>query len=160
MKYTIGLSCSLFAFSLWGCMNNLDESTTGTDRDHTSVLEAQLSGTALDFITFRNNGTVSVTSSNASFVGFVSPTPLTVVGAGQSDQYTETGIGNVTSFDIDYSAGDKKCHYHSVSVPNSSGICIFTENAKSTGLVFASCTATLTGFNGTSCSQAVTFTMQ
>jgi len=160
MKYATGLSIPLFLFSLWGCTSNLDESTAGTEPDNTSVLEAQLSGTAFDFITFTNNGTVSVTSSGVNVAGFVSPTPLTVVTAGQSDQYTETGIGNVTSFHINYSAGSKTCHFDSASFPGTSGGCTFTKNAQSQGGTFATCTATVTGVDLTTCSQAVTFTMR
>lgn len=160
MKYATGLSISLFLFSLWGCVSNLDESTAGMEQDDISVLEAQLSGTAFDFITFTNNGTVSVTSSGANFAGTVSPTPLTVVAAGQSNQYTETGIGNVTSFHIDYTAGSKKCHFDSASFPNISGSCTFTKNAQSQGSTFATCTATITGVNLTTCSQSVTFSMR
>lgn len=160
VKHVIGLSFSLFLFSLYGCVSNLDESTTGTGQGDTSVLEAQLSGTAFDFITFTNSGTASVTSSGASFAGTVSPAPLAVVAAGQSDQYAETGIGNVTSFHIDYTSGSKKCHFDSASFPNTSGGCTFTKNAQSQGSTFATCTATVTGFDLTTCSQSVTFSMR
>jgi len=132
MKHTTGLAIALFLSLLEGCVSNLDGPPANTNQEDTSATEAQLSGTAFDFITFTNNGTVSVTSSGANFAGTVSPTPLTTVTAGHSDNYTETGIGNVTSFHIDYTAAfTKKCHFDSASFPNSSGGCTFTKNAQS-----------------------------
>jgi len=113
----------------------------------------------MDSITFKNNGTVSVTSSGASFAGTLTNPPASTVGPGGSDFYTEIGIGNVTSFHIDYSAGGKRCHFDSASFPSGAS-CSFTKNAQSQGSTFATCTATLTSFDFMTCSQSVTFTMQ
>jgi hypothetical protein len=143
----------------------MEEPATGQEQGGTSVLEAQLSGTAVATITFTNRGTATANSSSANFAGFLTPAPASSVNAGQSDHYTETGIGNTSSFHIDYTAGSKKCHFDSASFSDGGTLitppaCKFTKNAQSQGSTFATCTATLTAFDLMTCSQSLTFSMQ
>lgn len=130
----------------------------------TSTIDEAATGTATNSITFNNKTTVSVNSGSLNVAGFMTPTPKGTVTAGASDFYTETGIGTVTSFHITYTAqtGGKACHFDSASFPNTPPTpgCTFTKNAQSQGSTFATCTATLTSFDNTTCSQSVTFSMQ
>jgi hypothetical protein len=159
MKYADCVTLSLLLLPMWGCISSPEDPTAGNDQGDVSAVKAELTGTATDSITFKNNGTVLVTSSGANFAGFLSKPPAPTVAPGGIDLYTETGIGNITSFHIDYSAGSKKCHFDSASFPSGSS-CTFTKNAQSQGGTFATCTATLTSFDFSTCSQSVTFTMQ
>ena len=163
MKTARYMTISLILLPLWGCLSSTDEPPAGAEQEGSSVLEAQLSGTAKATITFIN--AVDVISSGASFAGFMTPTPLASVPAGHGDLYVETGIGNVTSFGINYTAGGKKCHFDSAAFPGGGTIltppfCMFTKNAQSQGSTFATCTATVTAVDLTTCSQSVTFSMQ
>lgn len=159
MKIRECMARLLLLVPMWGCLASSDEPAAGDDRENASAIESDLAGTAFDTITFTNNGAAAVTSSGVSFAGTVSPSPAATVGAGQSNTYVETGVGNVTSFHIDYSAGGKKCHFDSASFPNGAS-CTFTKNALSQGSAFATCTATLTAFDLQTCSQSVSFTMR
>ena len=112
-------------------------------------------------ITATNNTTSTVSPSSASYAGTVTPTPLPLL-AGQSQPYTNTGIGNITSFHIDYSnTAGKKCHYDAASFNQSTPTspCVYTKAAKSTGSTYATCTATVTSAstNPANCSFSVTF---
>ncbi|HEX4421220.1 MAG TPA: hypothetical protein VH165_25070 [Kofleriaceae bacterium] len=144
---------------MWGCLATADDPAGDESSGETSAVTSELTGTASDGITFKNNGTASVTPSGLNIAGFLSSQPVSPVLPGGGDSYTETGVGNITSFHIDYSAGSKRCHFDSASFPSGSS-CTFTKNAQSQGGTFATCTATLTSFNLMTCSQTVTFTMQ
>lgn len=112
-------------------------------------------------ITATNSTTTMVSPSSASYAGTVAPTPA-ALSAGQSQIYVNTGIGNVTSFHIDYSnTAGKKCHYDAASFNQSTPTspCVYTKAAKSTGSTYATCTATVTSVstNPANCSFSVTF---
>ena len=165
MRHHRHMTVLVFLLPLWGCMSGTDNPAAGDEQEDTSLVEAQLSGTAVARFTFVNNGTVTVNSSGVNFAGSLSNPPAASVNAGQSDQYTETGIGNITSFHIDYTAGSKKCHFDSAAFPDGGTIltppaCKFTKNALSQGSTAATCTATITAFNLETCSQSVTFSMR
>lgn len=148
---------SFYSLALLACVNpDADTDATGE-----AIIVPAISAT--DTITFNNKTSVTVNSGSFNFAGTVSPTPLASVGPGGSDVYTETGIGTVTSFHVTYTAqtGGKACHFDSASFSNAPNPgCTFTKNAQSQGSTFATCTATLTSFNNTTCSQSVTFSMQ
>jgi hypothetical protein len=153
----MGFILPVFCIALVACFD------TDTDAGAESASEAITTNlaTATDTITLFNNTGVIVDSGSFNFAGTVSPTPLSSVSAGGSDFYTETGIGTTTSFHVTYTArtGGKVCHFNSASFLNGSS-CSFTNNGQSQGGTFATCTATLTSFNNTICSQSVTFKMQ
>lgn len=112
-------------------------------------------------ITATNNTTTTVSPSNASYAGTVNPTPIALF-AGQSQPYLNTGLGNITSFHIDYSnTAGKKCHFDAASFNQSTPTspCLYPVAAKSTGSTYATCTATITSAssNPANCSFSVTF---
>lgn len=116
-------------------------------------------------ITATNNTTTTVSPSSASYAGTVNPFPLLSISPTQSQFYVNTGIGNVTSFHIDYSnTAGKKCHFDAASFNQSTPTspCVYTKAAKSTGSTYASCTATVTSAstNPANCSFAVTLKIQ
>ncbi len=154
MKYIKSMVASFFFLPMWACISNTDEPPAEME------LSAQLSGTARATITFNN--TIDVSSDTVQVAGFLDKTPSSFVPANQGDRYTETGIGNITSFHINYTAGSKKCHFDSAAFPSSgtNPVCTFTKNAQSQGTTFANCTATITNFDFGTCSQSVTFSMQ
>lgn len=134
---------------------------TDTDTDTT---EQAATGPARNTITFRNQTAVGVTSSSVQFAGFMNPAPASSVGSGASDFPVEQNSSPILSFHITYTTqtGGKVCHFDSASFPNSFPTpgCTFTKGAQSQGSTFATCTATITSFDNTTCSQSVTFTMQ
>lgn len=112
-------------------------------------------------ITATNSTTTTVSPSNASYAGTVNPTPLPLL-AGQSQLYLNTGLGNITSFHIDYSnTAGKKCHYDASSYNQTvtGSPCVYNKAAKSTGGTYANCTATVTAasVDPANCSFSVTF---
>lgn len=157
MRIAMGLMLSVFGIASAACVDI--DTDAGTDTGSEAITAN--AATATDTITFFNNTSVIVDSGSFNFAGTVSPTPLSSVSAGGSDFYTETGIGTVTSFHVTYTArtGGKVCHFNSASFLNGSA-CSFTNNGQSQGSTFATCTATLTSFSNTTCSQSVTFKMQ
>jgi hypothetical protein len=115
-------------------------------------------------ITATNNTTTTVTPSNANYAGYVTPLPAQII-ASQSQSYTNVGLGNVTSFHIDYSnTAGKKCHFDAASFNQSTPTspCLYPVAAKSTGGTYATCTATITSVssNPANCSFSVTFTIR
>jgi hypothetical protein len=165
MQYAKYVVISLLIFPTWGCVSNADESTAGAEPETSSARDEVISGTAIAMITFTNSSTSTANSDSANFAGTVMPTPMSSVTAGLSDHYTETGIGNVTSFHINYTVGSKKCHFDTASFPAGGTIltppaCTFTKMAQSQGSTFATCTATLTAFDLNTCSQSVTFSIR
>lgn len=113
-------------------------------------------------ITATNNTTTTVSPSNASYAGTVNPFPLLSIATTQSQFYVNTGIGNVTSFHVDYSnTAGKKCHFDAASFNQSTPTspCLYPVAAKSTGGTYATCTATITSAssNPANCSFSVTF---
>jgi len=112
-------------------------------------------------ITATNNTTTTVSPSNASYAGTVAPLPAQLI-AGQNQLYINTGLGNLTSFHIDYSnTTGKKCHYDASSYNQTitGSPCVYNKAAKSTGTTYASCTATATSASTdpANCSFSVTF---
>lgn len=112
-------------------------------------------------ITAANNTTTTVSPTGANYAGTVTPTPV-AVNSGLSRTYINTGIGNITSFHIDYSnAAGKKCHYDAASFNTTTPTspCLYTKAAKSTGSTYANCTATVTSAstNPANCAFSVTF---
>lgn len=118
-------------------------------------------------ITTTNGTTSTVTPSGQNFAGTVLPLPQAIL-ARQSQAAVNTGIGNVTSFHIDYkqTTGGKGCHYDAASYSNigPTGIksCIYTKAAQSNGSSYATCSATVTSFSSdpNNCSFAVTFSIK
>lgn len=115
-------------------------------------------------ITAENNTTTTVSPSSASYAGTVFPAPAPI-SATLSQTYINTGLGNITSFHIDYSnTAGKKCHFDAVSFNQSTPTspCLYPVAAKSTGGTYATCTATITSAssNPANCSFAVTFKIQ
>ncbi len=166
MKYSFIFAVA-FLLPSSGCLSITDPADPDYDAlvEPTSTAQSPLIGTAVATITFKNNGTTTATSSGLNFAGTVSPTPAAMVLAGQSNQYVETGITNISSFHIDYTAGNKKCHFDVAAVPSAGTIftppsCMFTKNAQSQGTASATCTATLTAFDLNTCSQSISFSMQ
>lgn len=115
-------------------------------------------------ITAKNNTTTTVSPSSASYAGTVFPAPAPI-SAPLSQTYINTGLGNVTSFHIDYSnTAGKKCHFDAASFNQSTPTspCLYPVAAKSTGGTYATCTATITSAssNPANCSFEVTFKIQ
>lgn len=116
------------------------------------------------YITATNNTTTTVTPSSPNFAGTVAPLPAQLA-VGQSQSYVNAGLGNLTSFHIDYSnTAGKKCHYDAASY-NSGGIgspCVYTKGAQSTGGTYATCSATVTSASTdpANCSFSITFKIQ
>jgi hypothetical protein len=157
MRVLMGATFMICSIILLACVNTDPDIDTSDE----AVIVPAISAT--DTITFNNKTSVTVNSGSLNFAGTVSPTPLASVVAGGSDFYTETGIGTVTSFHVTYTAqtGGKACHFDSASFSNTPNPgCTFTKNAQSQGSTFATCTATVTSINNTTCSQSVTFSMQ
>jgi len=166
MKHAFFLAVPLLLVS-GSCVSTIDTADPAAEApsDPTATTQSALVGTAVATITFKNNGTTTATSSGLNFAGTVSPTPAAMVLAGQSNQYVETGITTVSSFHIDYTAGNKKCHFDVAAFPGGGTIltppsCMFTKNAQSQGTSPATCTATLTAFDLNTCSQSISFSMQ
>ena len=112
-------------------------------------------------ITASNKTTTTVTPSAANYAGTVAPNPV-ALSAGQSQVYINSGIGNVTSFHIDYgNTTGKKCHFDAASFNQTTPTspCVYTKAAKSTGSSYASCTATVTAAstNPANCAFSVKF---
>jgi hypothetical protein len=149
---------SLFAVCCMALVACVDAST---DADTT---EQAATGPTINNITFHNQTTVGVSSSSVSFAGFMQRAPVSSVDSGRSDFLIESNSSPSTSFHITYTTqtGGKVCHFDSASFSNNPPApgCIFTNNAQSQGGAFATCTATITSFDNTRCSQSVTFTMQ
>jgi hypothetical protein len=130
-----------------------------------SVLSGEvLAGNTKMTITATNNTTSTVTPSGASYAGTVFPNPAPL-NAGLSQTYINTGLGNVTSFHIDYSnTAGKKCHFDAASYnqTTSTSPCVYTKAAKSTGSTFATCTATVTSASTdpANCAFSVNFKIQ
>lgn len=185
MKCMNCVTLPLILLSLGGCLSTADEPTAESQQGGISALEDQLSGTASASITFNNNTPDTAFSDSVSFAGSVQGHQFLPVNGFGHDFYTEQGIGNVTSFHINYTAGSKSCHFDDAAVTNpgtlilcstgsmsqcatpcSGGLCTtpvtckFTNNAQSKGSVFANCTTTLTSFDTQTCSQTVTFSIQ
>jgi hypothetical protein len=145
----------------------MEESTAGDQPEDISTFQSQLSGTAQNAMAFTNRETATVTSSGLNFAGFLltdpsiplSNPPAAQVAPSQSDFYAEEGIGNITSFHIDHTAGSKKCHFNTATFPNG-GICQFIANGQSQGTTFATCTAQITFEDPQTCSQVVQLIMQ
>src|SRR3982750_82165 len=90
-------SASFALFNITACaIPSEDES-----RQESSVLEAQLSGTAHATIRFNNNTSTTATADSASFTGTVKDSngiprsSFPPVNGGGLDSYVEEGIGNV-----------------------------------------------------------------
>ncbi|MDF3036921.1 MAG: hypothetical protein K0S28_2195 [Paucimonas sp.] len=120
-------------------------------------------------ITAKNGiSTTTIAPSGLNYAGTVLPFPGNI-GANTSQTYTNTGIGTVTSFHLDYTAasGGKKCHFDASSYITTAGLpyCTFNKAAQSKGTTFATCTATITQMapvnaSDPNCSFSVTFNMQ
>lgn len=116
-------------------------------------------------ITATNNTTSTVSPSAASYAGTVLPFPFLTIDPTLSRSYVNTGLGNVTSFHIDYSnTAGKKCHFDAASFnqTTSTSPCLYPVKAQSTGGTYATCTATITAAstNPANCSFSVTFKIQ
>ena len=113
-------------------------------------------------INVTNNTASSATPSSANYAGTLTPLPL-AIPATKTQNYIESGIGNITSFHIDYTAGTKKCHYDAASYSNIDALgtyyCVYTKAAKSTGSSSATCTATVSALSQdpTNCAFTVNF---
>jgi hypothetical protein len=113
-------------------------------------------------INITNNTNISATPSSANYAGILTPLPL-AIPATKTQNYIETGIGNLTSFHIDYSSSTKKCHYDAASYTNidafGNSYCVYTKAAKSTGSAYATCTATVSALSQdpTNCAFTVDF---
>lgn len=156
MARSIQLAITMSALlTITGCAVQPEDDTA----PETDTATSPLTGTATVAITVANHGTAAISPRGLNFAGTVSPTPRSNITT--SDFYTESGVGNVSSFHVNYDSatGGKSCHFDVAAFPSGAS-CTFTKNAQSQGSTFATCTATVTSFDFMTCSQAITFSMQ
>lgn len=124
------------------------------------LLAANVFATTLMTINVTNNTTSSATPSSVQYTGMLSPTPIPLT-AGESKTYYDTGLGNITSFHINYTSGTKKCHFDAAlyNQTTSTSPCVYTKAATSTGSTYATCTAAITSssLDQAACSFTVNF---